>query len=77
MGDFWSARIVFLAIWWAGNFFPFRNALQDIFPPPHFSAGYFFLEKGSFVYISKMYLHLHCGHCSDSPNMELQSLKML
>ena len=23
MGDFWSSRIFFLAIWWAGYFFPF------------------------------------------------------
>ena len=22
-GDFWSSRIFFLAIWWAGYFFPF------------------------------------------------------
>ena len=38
---------------------------------------FFFLKKGSCVYIYKMYLHLHCGHCSNSSNMELQSLKML
>ena len=58
-------------------FFSLLNALQDIFFPPHFSAGFFFLKKGSCVYIYKMYLHLHCGHCSNSSNMELQSLKML
>ena len=23
VGDFWSSRIFFLAIWWAGYFFPF------------------------------------------------------
>ena len=32
-------------------FFSLLNALQEIFSPPHFSAGYFFLEKGSCVYI--------------------------
>ena len=58
-------------------FFSLLNALQDIFFPPHFSAGLFFLKKGSCVYICKMYLHLHCGHCSNSSNMELQNLKML
>ena len=58
-------------------FFSLLNALQDIFFPPHFSAGFFFLKKGSCVYIYKMYLHLHCGQCSNSSNMELQSLKML
>ena len=77
MGDFWSSRIFFQ-----------QSGGQDIFSPSKCSAGYFFsllislqdfffLKKGSRVYIYKMYLHLHCGHCSNSSNMELQSLKML
>ena len=66
----------FLAIWWAGYFFPSKYSAGYFFPP-HFSAGFFFLKKGSCVYIYKMYLNLHCGHCSNSSNMELQSLKML
>ena len=40
-------------------------ALQDIFFPSSFLCRNFFLEKGSCVYIYKMYLHLHCGHCSN------------
>ena len=35
-------------------FFSLLNALQDIFPPHHFSAGFFFLKKGSRVYIYKI-----------------------
>ena len=80
MGDFWSARIFFSSNLVGRIFFSLLNALQDIFfppAPPHFSAGFFFLEKGSCVYIYKMYLHLHCGHYSNSPNIELQSVKML
>ena len=75
-GHFWSSRIFFLAIWWQDIFFPSKCSAGYFFPP-HFSAGLFFLKKGSCVYIYKMYLHLHCGHCSNSSNMELQSLKML
>ena len=36
---------VFLATWWVGYFFSLLNALQDIFSPPHFSAGFFSLKK--------------------------------
>ena len=50
-------------------FLSLLNALQDIFFSPHFSAGLFFTQK-SVVFI------LHCGYCSNSSNMELQSLQM-
>ena len=52
------------------------NALLDIFFSPDFSAGFFFLKK-CVVNIYRMHLQLHCGYCSNSSNMELQSLKML
>ena len=58
-------------------FLSLLNALQDIFSPPCFSAGFFSSKKGHCVYIYKMYLHSHCGHCSNSPNMELQRIKLL
>ena len=57
-------------------FFSLLNALQDIFFSLNFSAGFSFPQK-SVVYIYRMYLHLHCGYCSNSSNMELQSVKML
>ena len=60
---------------------------QDIFFPPKCSAGYFssllislqdfFPSEKCRVYIYRIYLHLHCGYCSNSSNIELQSLKML
>ena len=56
MGDLWSTRF-FLSSNLVGRiFFPLLNALQDIFSPPHFSAVFFFLKKGSRVYIYEMYL---------------------
>ena len=45
-------------------FFSLLISLQD-----------FFSSKKCRVYIYRMYLHLHCGYCSNSSNMELQSLK--
>ena len=68
-------------------FFSSNLGGQDIFFPPKCSAGYFFSllislqdffsSKKCHVYNYRMYLHLHCGYCSNSSNMELQSLKML
>ena len=66
VGDFWSSRI-FPSNLVGRIFFSLLISLQD----------FFFLKKGSCVYIYKMYLHLHCGHCSNSSNMELQSFEML
>ena len=78
MGDFWSSRIFFLQQSGGQDIFFPLNALQDIcFSLLISLQDFFFLKKGSCVYIYKMYLHLHCGHCSNSSNMELQSLKML
>ena len=77
VGDFRSANIFFLATLVGRIFFSLLNALQDIFFSPHFSAGFFFSSKKCRVYIYRMYLHLRCGYCSNSSNMELQSLKML
>ena len=57
-------------------FFPPKCSAGYFFFSPHFSAGFFFLKKCR-VYIYRMNLHLHCGYCSNSSNMELQSLKML
>ena len=74
-GNFWSSRISSNLV--GRIFFLPSECSARYFFPPHFSAGFFFLKKGSCVYIYKMYLHLHCGHCSNSSNMELQSLKML
>ena len=60
-GDFWSARIFFFA---------------NLFYPSHFSAGIFFPKKGSVQVFVNIYLHLHCGYCSNDPDKELQSLKI-
>ena len=55
------------------EFFFFAN----LFYPSHFSAGIFFPKKGSVQVFVNIYLHLHCGYCSNDPDMELQSLKIL
>ena len=57
-------------------FFLFLNNLQDNFFPPYLSAAFFFPQKGSIQVFEKMYLHLHRGYCSKSPDMELQGLKI-
>ena len=72
----WSARIFFLEMCWAGHFFPLPNSLQDSYFPLRLSAGFFFPPKGSVQVFYKMYLHLHCGYCSNSPDMKLQSNKL-
>ena len=46
-------------------FFSLPICLQDFFP----------LEMVSSSFV-KMYLHLHCGYCSNGPDIELQSLKI-
>ena len=56
-------------------FFFLLNALQNIFFPLHFSAGFFFLKKVSCVYIYRMYLHLHCGYCCNSSIWSCKALK--
>ena len=45
MGDYWSARFFFSSNLVGRIFFSLLNALQDIFFPPHFSAGFFFPQK--------------------------------
>ena len=50
--------------------------LQTFFYPSHFSAGIFFPKIGSVQVFVNIYLHLHCGYCSNDPDMELQSLKI-
>ena len=77
VGDFWSANFFFLATWVGRIFFSLLNTLQDIFLSLLISLQDFFSSKKCRVYIYRMYLHLHCGYCSNSSNMELQSLKML
>ena len=37
----------------------------------------FYLLNALQDYFFLMCLHLHCGYCSNSSNMELQSLRML
>ena len=64
VGNFWSARI----------FFSCKPAGQDIFCPFSFVCRIFFPQRGSVQVFVKMYLHLHCGYCSNGPDMELQSL---
>ena len=66
VGDFWSAKF----------FFCKPAAGQDIFVPSHLPVGFFFPQRGSVQVFVKMYLHLHCGFCSNGPDMELQSLKI-
>ena len=55
-------------------FFPPKiYALQDIFFPLLISLQeFFFPSKKCRVYIYRMCLHLHCGYCSNSSNIELQ-----
>ena len=65
VGDFWSAKFFFC-----------KPAGQDIFVPSHLSVGFFFPQRRSVQVFVKMYLHLHCGFCSNGPDMELQSLKI-
>ena len=76
MGDFWSASFFFPSNLVGRIFFSLPYALQDIFFSPRFSAGFFFLKKASCLHLQNV-LHLHCGYCSNSSNMELQSLIML
>ena len=57
-------------------FFSLLNALQDIFSLL-ISLHDFFSSKKCHVYIYGMYLHLHCGYCSNSSNKVMQSLEML
>ena len=52
VGDFWSSRIFFPAIWWAGYFFPFFShklsitfVLHAIFFFRQALAGNFFLKS--------------------------------
>ena len=57
-------------------FFFLLNALQNIFFPLHFSAGFFFPQKSvQCVYIYRMYLHLHCGYCCNSSIWSCKALK--
>ena len=65
----------FLATWCAGYFFPPKCSAGYLFS--HFSAGFFFLKSVVFTFTECIILHLHCGYCSNSSNMELESLKML
>ena len=79
-GDGWS--LVSKCFFFSSNrlgriFFPLLIALQDIFFLSSFLCSIFFSSKKCRVYIYRMYLHLRCGYCSNSSNMELQSLKML
>ena len=52
MDDFWSASFFFSSNLVGRIFFFLLNALQNIFFPLHFSAGFFFPQK------SVMCLHL-------------------
>ena len=70
MDDFWSASFFF-----SSNLVGRINALQNIFFPLHFSAGFFFLKKVSCVHIYRMYLHLHCGYCCNSSIWSCKALK--
>ena len=77
VGDFLVSKFLFfLATWWAGYFSPPKCSAGYFFPLL-ISLQDFFSSKKCRVYIYIMYLHLHCGYCSTSPHMELQSLKML
>ena len=71
-------------------FFSLLIALQDILFSLLISLQDFFPSKKGhvFTYTKNVLntfcickhmtlLHLHCGHCSNSSNMELQSFKML
>ena len=68
--DFFSSSVV------RRIFFSLVNALQDIFFS-HFSAGFVFLKSVVFTFTECIILHLHCGYCSNSSTMEMESLKML
>ena len=66
VGNFWSAELFFFCKPLLGRiFFSLLICLQDFFS----------LKRGSPSFC-KMYLHLHCGYCSNGPDMELQSLKI-
>ena len=77
VGDFWSANFFLSGNLGGQDIFSLLNTLQDIFLSLLISLQDFFSSKKCRVYIYRMYLHLHCGYCSNSSNMELQSLKML
>ena len=44
--------------------------------PFSFPCRIFFPNKGSVQVFVNMYLHLHCGYCSNDPDLELQSLRI-
>ena len=46
------------------NFFFCKPAGQDIFFPSNLSTGFFSSKRVSPSFV-KMYLHLHCGYCSN------------
>ena len=61
-------------------FFSSNLGGQNIFFSPKCSAGNFFsllISLQDFFPSKVSCLHLHCGYCSNSSNMELQSLKIL
>ena len=76
VGDFWLASFFFLATWWAGYFFPSYMLCRIFFSLLVSLQDFFFLKKVSCLHLQNV-LHLHCGYCSNSSNMELQSLIML
>ena len=76
MGDFWSASFFFSSNLVGRIFFSLLCALQDIFSLLVSLQDFFFLKKVSCLHLQNV-LHLHCGYCSNSSNMELQSLIML
>ena len=66
----------FLATWWAGYFFPSYMLCRIFFSLLVSLQDFFFLKKVSCLHLQNVF-HLHCGYCSNSSNMELQSLIML
>ena len=76
VSDFWSASFFFLATWWAGYFFPSYMLCRIFFSLLVSLQDFFFHKKVSYLHLQNV-LHLHCGYCSNSSNMELQSLIML
>ena len=59
MDDFWSASFFFSSNLVGRIFFFLLNALQDIFFPLHFSAGFFFLQKSVvFTFTECIYIYI-------------------
>ena len=58
-GDFWSSIIFFLAIWWAGYFFPSKCSAGYFFPSSLLWRIFFPSEKGHvFTYTKCIYIHI-------------------